>query len=186
MRALIAASRTAEELERFNRFCPSDADMKYVAETGREVLRHVRPTPGACVLMSAVLATMLEDKLSGPALVVAGSLAVGSTLVFGNAEPPGDIKNAFNQTNLSWDGHCWVSVGEWIADVSVFRTAYSAKSPPFLRDYVVSEFGPGRGMMIAKSAATGRLIYTPQCILTRDQTDALFRGARAMFAPEEP
>jgi hypothetical protein len=173
-------------LERFERFSPSDADMTQVAETGREVLRHIRPVPGACVLMSAVLATLLEDKLSGPVFAVAGSLAVGNALVFGSAAPLGELKSILSQNNLSWDGHCWLVVGDWIADVSVFRTAYSEQSPPVLREYVTSEFGPGRGMMIAKPTGTGKLVYTPQYVLTREQTDALFRGARAMFGSEEP
>lgn len=184
LRHLIAASRTAEELEQFDEFSPSDVDIKLITETGVEVLKVIPPTPGACVLMSAVHATLLENRLSGPAFVVAGSLSVADTPVFGNAEPPANLNAVFNDHNLSWDGHCWIAVADLIVDVSVFRTAYSPQSPPALKDHVIAEFGAGRGLMVAKPTGTGKLVYAPQYVLTQDQTDALFRGARAMFGGE--
>jgi hypothetical protein len=147
LRDLIAASRTAEKLEQFDHFLPSDADMKLIAETGLEVLKIIPPTPGACVMMSAVHATLLENRLSGPAFVVAGSLSVADTPVFDNAEASGNLNAVFNDHNLSWDGHCWLAIGDLIVDTSVFRAAYSRQSPPALRDHVIAEFGTGRGLM---------------------------------------
>jgi hypothetical protein len=35
-------------------------------------------------------------------------------------------------------------LGDYVADVSIFRTAYSIGSPPLLATHVRQEFGPGR------------------------------------------
>jgi hypothetical protein len=69
--------------------------------------------------------------------------------------------------------------GDYVADVSVFRTAYSEKSPRRLRDHVVKEFGIGKGLLISKAADVGSygLNYLPQYILSEDQITAVGRGA---------
>src|SRR5262249_990295 len=66
--------------------------------------------------------------------------------------------------------------------VSIFRTAYSAHSPPALARRVVEEFGHGRGLLIctADDAKSAGLHYKPQYVLTEDQITWLFLGARSI------
>ena len=47
-----------------------------------------------------------------------------------------DGKARFSETNMSWDGHAWIVYGDWLADVSLFRTADSDKSSPTLKEHV--------------------------------------------------
>jgi hypothetical protein len=65
---------------------------------------------------------------------------------------PFDGKKLFSESNASWNGHAWVMFGHYLADVPIFRTAYSTRSPPRLAAHVRKEFGEGRGLLIIKWA----------------------------------
>jgi hypothetical protein len=68
---------------------------------------------------------------------------------------------------------------DYIIDISVFRTAYSGKSHPLLARAVREGFGEGRGLLLAQD--TSPLNYRPQYVLTRDEIDALGKGAYKLF-----
>ena len=131
--------------------------------------------------MSAVYATRLRLAGLGPAYVVAGTLAVMGQRIFGDGHPiDGKI---FDESNSDWDGHAWVMFGPLIADISLFRTAYSAQSPRLLANHVRHEFGSGRGLLIVRwsDAPKSGLHYSPQYVLAETQVDALARGAQVIF-----
>jgi hypothetical protein len=181
MRALIAASFGAQAAYAWAKFEPSQDQLQTLASVGREVLTMFPTMPGACAMMSAVYSLRLE-KLGAPAAYVfAGSLFVGDTRVFGD-DGSIDWKTRFSASNPSWDGHAWIVHGNLLADISVFRTAYSKFSPPLLTAHVQQEFGKGKGLMICKmeDAVKSGLRYEPLHVLTQDEVDALGRGARAM------
>ena len=128
------------------------------------------------------------EKLNAPmGYVVVGSLYVGDARIFGE---DGDVdgRDRFSRSDPSWDGHAWLVSGDWLADVSIFRTAYSRVSPPALAAHVVREFGTGRGLMLrkCKTVSESGLRYVPQYVLTREQVDALGRGARAIVTGNLP
>ena len=137
--------------------------------------------PGACMLMSAAYSMLLEKLELARGYVVAGSLYVSETRIFGEDEPF-DGGERFSQSNLSMDVHAWVLFGDRLVDASIFRTADSKSSHPALREYVQREFGTGRGFMISKMGSLpAGLRYEPQYVLTQDQVDALFLGGRKLI-----
>jgi hypothetical protein len=181
---LIAASYTPAAVDNYRDFVPTDAELQALEKMGRDVLLCFPPMPGACAVMSAMYAAGLRRTLpDAPIFVVAGTLSVNKSRVFGDDDLSRDWGALFSSSNASWDGHCWLSFGPYIADVSMFRTAYSKYSPLLLARHVRERFGEGRGMMICKAAATENdgFIYMPQYVLTEAQITALFAGALSLI-----
>lgn len=173
---LIRQSRSAEDATAHGGRIVTENDQSQLANVGRQLLSVFPPIPGACLLMSALYAARLQELVAGPILVIAGGLSVGSEHVFG-AGGQFDGKR-FDQSNPSWDGHAWVELGDLVADVSIFRTAYSGQSHPLLRESIAKTYGRGRGLMIRRSGdASDGLTYEPQYVLTEDQVTGLARGA---------
>jgi len=180
---LIALSHTAAAAETYRTFVPTDAQLRVLADTGRDVLLHFPVMPAACAMMSAFYAARLQTNTHAPVYVVAGALSIGTTCLFGKDADARDWRSAFSESNPSWDGHCWVMFGNLIADISIFRTAYPQYTPPPLARYVAERFGRGRGLLIGTAAETGKLgfHYKPQYVLTEGQITALISGARPFF-----
>ncbi len=183
LRELITESFGLEAAEQWSRFTVGEGDKRKLVDSARKVLE-IFPgrEPGACCLMSAIYLLALEKMEGPPAYVVAGSLYVGDTCVFGE-DGELDGKTRFSQSNLSWDGHAWIVCGDCLSDVSLFRTADGAKSPPALKVHVERKFGRGRGLYACKieRAIEDGLRYEPRYVLTQDQVDVLGRGAKAMI-----
>ena len=180
IKELITHSFGADAAEAWSSFSPSAQQVQLLADAGRKVLEIYPSRPGACALMSALYALHLEKLEGPPAYVVAGSLFIGTTRIFGeDSELDGAAR--FSQSDLSWDGHAWIVSGNRLADVSIFRTAYSPFSPPALATHVLQEFGKNRGLMICKieDAIKSGLRYEPRYVLTRAQVDGLGAGAIA-------
>jgi hypothetical protein len=180
---LIALSHSQAAADSYRAYIPTEAHLGVLAETGKDVLVHFPPMPAACAMMSALYAARMQMQSDAPVFVVAGVLSIGSTCVFGNDADTRDWRSAFNESNPSWDGHCWVMLGDYIADISIFRTAYSQHSPPLLAEHVAKHFGTGRGLLICKTAESSGLgfLYQPQCVLTEGQITGLMNGARSLF-----
>jgi hypothetical protein len=182
---LIKAAHGLAAATAFKQFQPTDADIQALAEVGKEVLQYVPPEPSACALMAAVYALKVCDRLRSPPYVVAGSLSVGDVMIYGG-KAPGDPKVPFTESSSSWDGHAWLAVGHLLADVSIFRTAYSEKAHPLLSSHVKATFGEGRGLLVAPFSELPRhgLYYTPQRVLSETEVSALYRGAQARYSPK--
>lgn len=180
LRSLITQSFTALAAEAYCNFVPTKSQQDALAAAGRDTLIYFPQTAGGCAMMSALYAAHLQRMTDAPVYVIAGGLVIGQNWVFGDAEPTRDWNSVFAESNPSWDGHCWVMFGKYIADISLFRTAYSQNSPPALSQYVARQFGKGRGLLFCTSADFEKLglHYKPQYVLTDDQVTALCRGAK--------
>jgi hypothetical protein len=117
LKRLIAASHGPEATEAWTSLTPSNAQLDAVMGAGDWLLDHFPTVPGACVMMSTLLASHLEKLGLPPGYIVTGSLYVvgsrfiGDTRVFG--EPARlDGKARFSACNSSWDGHAWVVLGD--------------------------------------------------------------------------
>ena len=179
---MIERSHGLEAAACYRAFHPNDAERNALAEVGIQLLKIFPTMPAACVVMSALYSCRLQAVTEAPAYVAAGALSVGQAGVFGENKPL-DGKTRFSQSNLSWDGHACVLFGGYIADASIFRTAYSTKSPPILAAHVLKEFGKGQGLFICKAddAIKSGLNYTPQYVLSEEQTTGLARGVMAII-----
>lgn len=174
---LITVSYTAAEAAAYREYVPAEAQLELLARIGTDVLLNFPVMPAACAMMSAFYAERLRMNAVGRAYVVAGSFSIGGTCIFGKDAKGQEWKAAFSESNPSWDGHCWVMFGNFIADVSIFRTAYSQHSPPVLAQFVGARFGNGRGLLIEDAAEVGNLgfKYQPQYVLTESQITGLMR-----------
>lgn len=183
---LVAKSYDASVAAAYRAFTPTEKDRQSLAETGRDVLANVPHVPGACAIMSALYLARWEMSSTAPAFVVAGELHVNTTRVFGGHGFGKDSKPAFSSSNLSWDGHCWLQFGEYVADVSVFHTASHKGSPPALTEFMKASFGSTTGLLLGHidHLAQGGLRYDPLYVLTRGEVDGLLLGAESLFRPE--
>lgn len=182
LRELITTSFDAAAAEAWSKFTLGEADKLVLREAALKVLGLFPGRMGSqCALMSAAYSIALEKLGTQPGYVVAGSLYIGDKRIFG--EDKGfDGKELFSKSNPDWNGHAWIVYGDYLADVSVFRTA-DAGSPRLLSKQIAKEYGRGRGFCawpIASMDPSG-LRYVPQYVLTQDQVDALMRGALAMI-----
>jgi hypothetical protein len=183
---LIGQSYSADVAKAFAAFAPGKAELDLLGQTGFEVLKNFPYTPGACAMMSAMYTARMEQYTKAPVYMVAGNLFIHGTRVFGY---DGDFSKAFESSNRDWDGHCWLVFGRYIADVSLFRTAYSKGCKPYLAQYVAQTFGKGRGlMMLDMTDPNGPpgLRYDPQHVLSYGQVSALVGGCQELFANVVP
>ena len=183
LRQLIMNSYDDTEAERAISFHPSESVVEKLVDAGREVLTRFRYTPGACALMTAMWAAFIRDNTGYPIHAVAGILIIDNQLVFGSNHSTKEIKSAFSGINFDWDGHCWIVLGNLIGDVSLFRTAYSDKSPFVLKKNILSEFGEGRGLFLCPSENIVRtgIYYDPKYVLTDNDITGLIKDAFTMI-----
>jgi hypothetical protein len=117
-------------------FEPNEPAQKDLIEKARDVLKHFPYAAGACMFMSAMLTAVIRDHTKYPIHAVAGSLYIDNQPIFGKNLSSNQIKKAFKEQDLDWDGHCWIIFGSLIGDVSIFRTAYSDFAHPMLKKKV--------------------------------------------------
>ena len=161
----------------FKTYQMGDADRAKLTSSALEILRVFPNIPGACALMSAALAVRLEKVLDGPVHVVAGTLTVENVPVFGKrSNPPMD---AFSEGKLDRDGHVWLMVGPYVADISIFRTAYSSFGPAALSRHIDLVFGPNQALYVDEWKRTRQrgLGYEPHYVLSEPEVTGLMHGA---------
>jgi hypothetical protein len=180
---LIAESHGTISAEAYHAFEPSGSDLTDLAEVGRKLLIAFPKLPAACLMMSALYAAGLRAVTKAPVYVVAGSLSIKGERIFGeDSDIDGSVR--FSKSNPSWNGHAWLIFGSRLADVSIFRTAYSRESPPRLAAHVLDEFGVGCGLLICKidDAVKSGLSYIPEYVLSDEQAASLARGALSFLS----
>jgi hypothetical protein len=180
---MIATSHGWPAAKAFKAYRPSDADKATVAHFARDLLRIYPGTDGACAPLSAAFAVGLEGVLQAPIQVVAGALFADEIRIFGG-DATGEAPAVFGAHDVDRDDHVWVMVGGYVADISLFRTAYSPAAHPVLGRHVAATFGPGKGLYFDAWRHTTRLglRYAPRHVLTRDQVDGLLGQAYAMIS----
>lgn len=147
-----------------------------VAEIITTTLASIPPAFGTCVMMSAGLVAALRAH-SIPAIAVLGDLIIEDISVFkcsGNLPSPsyeGEVINA------NWDGHCWVEIAGMICDISVFRSAYSTNSPNLLKNFVLEQFGTGKGALLSYPGQLPRgMKFNPKYALDDPQIRCILEG----------
>lgn len=181
--SLIAKTQGWPAAKTFKSYTPSDADKAEIAGKARDLLSVFPSIPGACALMSAAFAAHLARDPDLPVQVVAGTLSVEGSPVFGEGQPF-DGPVVFGSSHPDWNGHVWVMVGPYVADISIFRTAYSADCPPRLGRHIVHTFGGGKGLYFDAWRHTRQLGlgYEPHYVLSEAEVTGLLTGARSLIA----
>lgn len=180
---LISSSYDDDEARKVESFVPKNSDVQELADAGKAVLIKFPNKAGACALMSAMWTAFVRDTSDHPVHAVAGELYVEGVRVFGSDIDSVNSKNGLSGENLDWDGHCWVSFGSLICDVSIFRTAYSREANPLLYSKIISAFGKGRGIMIMEAEQLEGMgfEYRPKYVLTDTEVTGLVKGAYSLI-----
>ena len=183
VKKLIKKSYDKNEANKASSFIFSDKAKEKLIERGKDVLQNYPYHPGLCASMSALWAALIRDNTDYPIHAVAGSLFIDDYHAFGRDESKDNYKNAFLQSNKDWDGHCWVVIGEYIGDISLFRSAYSKKSSKKLKNKIISKFGKKRGLFVAQETElkTIGLKYEPLYVIKNNEITSLVKGALAIF-----
>ena len=172
---LVARFKGIEEAYLFNSFSLTNPQL--LGTSAKDIMTHVPPSFGACAMISAMWAGYLKDHYSIPAIVVAGDLKISGKTIFkckNNLPEPTKSRNIISG---KWDGHCWIEIDGWIGDLSIFRTAYQIETQSVLKDFVLSNFGHGKGALISpKNELPAGLKYIPKYVLKENQIDSLIAG----------
>jgi hypothetical protein len=184
---LITATHSPEAATAFASSTLSRANRSALAVVGLGLMHRFLPVARACCAMSAVYAVALRSAVAAPAYLVAGRLYADGVRVFGGAGSCGEETMPFLRDDLDWDGHMWVVIGEYLADITLIVTARSPGAADALSALVSREFAPDSRLMIAKAADIGSLglEYRPEYVLTPEEVDALARGAEAWLPQQE-
>lgn len=176
---LIRQTYSEEEAVKQAVYRATEADIKEITDAGRYILSQFPSIPNCCAPMSALWAAIIRDRTSIPTHLVAGNLYLQGRCIFGDDIQENNIVSPFSLSNSQWDGHCWVSFGNVLGDISFFRTAYAATTPNWLREMVFELFGEGRGLICGEPVYLQRLglEYQPKNIATDDQITSVVRGA---------
>jgi hypothetical protein len=175
---LIAATRSWDAARDVVRHPLAGDERDELAALAIEYLSIFPVLTGVCVVMSAGFSAWLKVRTSIPALVVVGSLTIGSTTYFHPHEPE-TLGRVFDETRTDFDGHAWVLAGDHIVDLSIFRTAYSGLGPVGLQAAVMTRFGEGQGVFISRprTMRAEGFVYDAYYVLSDAQERAIATGA---------
>lgn len=183
----VAAQHGWPAAKAFKAYEMTETDRAALSQCALEILKVFPHVPGASALMSAALAVALERRISAPVHLVAGTLSVAGEPVFGNREPF-DGAQVFATSQPDWDGHVWVMVGPYVADIAIFRAAYSAQGPARLSKHVDLTFGPNKGLYVDhwKKTPQQGLRYEPHYVLSAEEVTRLMGGAFHVIKQAQP
>lgn len=171
---LIEAAYTKQHAEQHLQEAVTTLQVDILSEQCTQVLYSFPDQPFCCAYMSAMLVALAQHN-GLPCYLVAGSLDLRDKCLFKY-----DNSIETSNMNLDWAGHCWVVLNNLIIDVSLFRTAYSPKSPIGLRDLIVKVFGKENKRAIIADYTTMRtygLSYQAEYVFTYDQVTGLCDAA---------
>jgi hypothetical protein len=176
LKQLILRARGISEAEKY--FAYTLENPQILVETARELMQITSPTAGFCTFLSASWAGFLQERYSIPAIVVAaGDLKIKGSTIFRCKKNLPEASKSGKTIAGKWDGHCWIQVDNFIGDLSIFRTAYSLTQPNILTDYIISNFGMGRGAMLGRNNELPEgMQYIPKFVLNDNQVNGLING----------
>ena len=154
----------------FKAYRPSDRDKAVIAAKAGEILKLLPHADDGAAAMSAAFAVHIERDLDAPVQLISGELSVLGEPLFA----PG--------------GHAWVMVGPYVADISIFCTAYSRDAPARLMRHVYEMFGRDQALLFAAWRETRRFgfDYVPQQVLSSHEIDGLLARARKLIESRTP
>jgi hypothetical protein len=175
IKQLISRGRGVEEAEIYELFILENPQA--LGDSAQELMSNIPPTFGACAMISSIWAAYLKDHFSIPAIVVAGDLKISGRTIFKCKKNLPDPTKSGNIISANWDGHCWIEIDGWIGDLSIFRTAYQIQGASHLKEFILSNFGSGKGALISpKSDLPTGMKYIPKYVLKESQIDSLVHG----------
>lgn len=163
----IAAHHGWDAARAFKAYTLDDADGATLSRTGLDLLKVFPTLDDPAPPLSAALAVSLEKRMpDAPVHVVTGALLVEGVPLL--------------------EAHSWVMVGPHVADIALFRLAYSASGPAELSRHVHRVFGEGKALYVDHWSRTKRtgLTYRPEAVLDAETLNARMAQAYRLIAAE--
>jgi hypothetical protein len=184
---LIKHSYSEKEASKYVEYSLTQEDYDLIVDSAKSVLDYFPSIHNCCVQMSALWTILIRDHTDIPVHMVAGNLDMMGRRIFGNNMNAHDMSKSLSESNLDWDGHCWVVFGDRIGDISLFRTAYSEHTPEWLGEMIRSKFGEDRGMLLAtpSNLLEYGLVYTPSYVLQDSEITDLARSIELIVHQEK-
>lgn len=148
-----------------------------LTDASSKTLASVPPKYGSCVMLSAGLVAVLKVHYSVHAIAVLDDLTLDGVKVFecqGNLPIENKTSDFIEE---EWSGHCWVEVGNVICDLSIFRTAYAIEHPSWIKQFIETNFGQGKGALLSPVEYLPKGIeFTPKFVLNDYQISGILGG----------
>ena len=179
---LIARDRGSDESNVYSNFILESPQI--VIDTARELLKHTPHSFGACAMLSAAWAALLRDRYEIPAVAVAGNLVIRGRKIFECTQNVPESTDSQSGDIEEWNGHCWLEVHGYLGDASIFRTAYAIQRPSVLKEFIIDNFGAGRGVLLSPEHELTSLgmLYEPKYVLCESRVNGLIAGLRHLVA----
>lgn len=175
--AALAQTLEQQEIERFLSYQLTTDDIAFVQAAVKDVLQNMPPKAFNCTQISAIWAAIIADHSKIPVSVICGDLHYNSKKIFVCKEPFPDGEDG-TEIIGEWDGHCWLEFAGLIADASFFRTIYYGNVPQSLKEIVITQFGEGRGSIIAspEQMQQNGFQFIPRYSLSERQINGIIQG----------
>ncbi|EHL30496.1 hypothetical protein [Legionella drancourtii] len=175
---LIESSYSKDHAMKFMDNILNNEQADIIQQSCKDIQKMLPPQPFACALLSATLVEFCRIK-GIHAYLVAGTLHFNGKLLF-NYDPIIETDNMVD----NWNGHCWVIFNNTIAEISLFRTAYSDQSPVWLGEMITDTFGSNRGALLESMNEMEQfgLLYTPQYVFSDQHISGLLNTVEMMVS----
>ena len=176
--SLIEKSYSSNHANKFSNDYVTTNHTNLLLKCCSDILQMIPPKPFACALLSATLVEFARQQ-NIHCYLVAGSLDFKNKRLF-TYDPVIEQENMVD----NWSGHCWVVFNDAIAEISLFRTAYSKQSPKWLYDMISNEFGENRGALVTSIAEQEKMgfSYTPEYIINDLQISGLLNAVEQLIS----
>lgn len=167
--SLIERAYPTTEVARYEAFKVEKEQWTVTNDVGKLVVSKISRSPGQCVPLNVVWCAILRDRAHFPAHAVVGDLFVDGVKVYGEGVTPADCVRIFSgeTIDLDWNGHCWMMLGDYVCDASIFDTAESPFAHRSLRGLLKKMTMPESRLLIANREELSRvgLRFVPNYVL---------------------
>lgn len=176
---IASATRPSAEIDAHRAYVPNDDDDAALIKLTTGLLKIFKPVPGACFMMSALLASGIRKHIGLTGAVVVGDLFVGPHQLF--ATQPNQDWSEIGKSGGTVDGHAWVQIGERTIEASVLRTIRLGGVSPQVVEMVHRELGENRGAVLGRFPIIQPFLYRPRYVMSPHQEGILAASAYKQF-----
>ena len=141
-------------------------DVILIVQYAEVIIQRMKVVPGGCLYYSSILAAMIKDNTAMQSVLSVGTLQISDRIIFGHS-PIKPLLNSGKNVITQWDGHAWVTIDDWICDLSLFQTVFSEKTPHEIKKIVGHMFQDSPAYLIAQKSRLkdNAVIYSEKEVL---------------------